>query len=600
MAVVCGGQRVTYRELNERANQVAHYLRGAGVGRGTFVAILLERGVDFVTAMLATFKAGGAYVPVDANYPRDRVEYLLSNSEAAVVLTRASVLERAADLLDRCPSLRTVLCLDRLAASNQAKAGGRAVEDAAAFAVLPRENLANVNEPRDLLYMIYTSGSTGTPKGTMIRHDGAINHIYAQFDALGLGGDFGFLQSAPSSSDISVWQFLAPLVTGGRTVIVTDEDLLDPARLLSTIRGERCTIIELVPVLWKVLIDLAAALPEGDRALPDLRWMMVTGESAPAELVNAWLNLYPRIKVVNAYGPTEAADDIAQHIVEAPLPAGTLSVPIGKPLANLNLFIVNDQMQLNPIGVPGEICVSGIGVGEGYWKNPEKTRQCFVPNPFPGTLGRTIYRTGDLGKWLPDGGIEFLGRIDHQVKIRGFRIELGEVEAALGRHPAVGEAVVLAREDRPGDRRLVAYVVPRPEHASVNGELRQFLKESLPAHMVPSAFVVLPHLPVGPSGKVDRRALPAPDEAGVMGEDSFVTPRTPVEEMLAEMWADVLKAERVGALDNFFELGGHSLMATQVVARVRDVFQIEMGLRELFEAPSVAELAVLVVQKMAE
>jgi acyl carrier protein len=275
-------------------------------------------------------------------------------------------------------------------------------------------------------------------------------------------------------------------------------------------------------------------------------------------------------------------------------------VPIGKPLANLNLFIVNDQMQLNPIGVPGEICVSGIGVGEGYWKNAEKTRLSFVPNRFEGTRGSTIYRTGDLGQWLPDGCIDFLGRIDHQVKIRGFRIELGEIESALGRHPAVSEAVVVAREDRPGDRRLVAYVVPRPEHASVNGELRQFLKGSLPAHMIPSAFVVLPRLPLAPSGKVDRRALPAPEDAGVSGEDSFVAPRTPVEEMLAGMWAELLKVERIGVEDNFFELGGHSLMATQVVSRVRDAFQIELGLRQLFEAPTVAELAVLVVQKMAE
>jgi amino acid adenylation domain-containing protein len=579
-AVVADDGRLTYRELNERANRVAHFLRRAGAGRGTFVAVLLERGADFVTAVLAAFKAGAAYIPVDPNYPPDRVRLLLSDSEAPVVLTRAATLGRHPGLLDQCPALRTVLCLDRLPDG------------------LPADDPANVNGPADLIYMIYTSGSTGTPKGALIRHDGAVNHIYAQLEALGLGGDFAFLQSAPSSSDISVWQFLAPLLTGGRTVVAGDETILDPARLFRMIRDNRCTIIELVPVLWKALMDHAAGLPEAERALPGLRWMMVTGETAPVELVNAWFRLYPGVRVANAYGPTEAADDVVQHVLDGPLPPGQSSVPIGKPLANLNAFILDRHLRPCPVGVPGEICISGVGVGEGYWKNEERTRQSFVPNPFPGTLGKTLYRTGDLGRWLADGTVEYLGRIDQQVKVRGFRIELGEVEAALLRHPAVAEAVVLAREDRPGDRRLVAYVVPRPEHASVNGELRLFLKDNLPAHMVPSAFLVLPRLPLAPSGKVDRRALPAPEEAPA--EDTYVAPRTPVEELLAGIWAEVLKVERVGVHDNFFELGGHSLMATQVVSRVREALQINLGLRQLFEAPTIAELVVPVVQQLAE
>jgi len=456
--------------------------------------------------------------------------------------------------------------------------------------------------------MIYTSGSTGFPKGAIIKHGGAINHIYAEFDALEFTEEYSFLQSAPASSDISVWQFLASLLIGGKTVVVDTETVSNPEKLFQVLKQEKLTIIELVPVVLTALLNYASRLSPQERLLPDLKWIMVTGESASVALVNQCLHLYPSIKVVNAYGPTEAADDITQFIIEKPLPENQRTVPIGKPLANLNLYILDSQMNLVPIGVPGEICVSGYGVGEGYWKNEEKTNLSFVPNPFPstakplpGTNRDLIYKTGDLGRWLPDGTIEFLGRIDDQVKIRGFRIELGEIEALLSQHSAVGENVVVVREDSPGNKRLVAYVVLHLETRSLHNtsaisselmpQLRNFLKERLPQHMLPSAFVVLESLPIAPSGKVDRRALPAPDLKQLQRESTFVAPSTPVEEMLAGIWAEVLGVETVGIHDNFFELGGHSLLATRVISQVRQVFEVELPLRRLFEEPTVAGLA---------
>jgi acyl-coenzyme A synthetase/AMP-(fatty) acid ligase/acyl carrier protein len=331
--------------------------------------------------------------------------------------------------------------------------------------------------------------------------------------------------------------------------------------------------------------------------------MMVVGEPVSVNWVNKWLQIYPGIKIVNAYGPTEAADDITQFIVDKPLPENQRTVPIGKPLANLNLYILDEQMKFLPIGAPGEICVSGIGVGAGYWKNEEKTKLSFVPNPFtdprknlPGNRADLIYKTGDLGRWLPDGNIEFLGRIDHQVKIRGFRVELGEIEAFLGQHQAVRDAVVVVREENPDDKRLVAYVVPKPEFhqdSSTGSELiqqlRDLLQEKLPGHMIPSAIVLLEALPLAPSGKVDRQALPVPsynNEAKL----GFVAPRTPTEEIVADIWGQVLKQSAIGIHDNFFDLGGHSLLATQAISRLREAFKIELPLRSLFEAPTVAQL----------
>jgi surfactin family lipopeptide synthetase A len=619
IAVVHEETQFTYQQLNEKANQLARFLQNLGVRKGEFVGILKERDANFLIAILAILKVGGVYVPLDSTYPPERIRYVLSNSEVRVLLTNYSFLSFLKKSFEYCPHLKSLVCLDENNPVNTKNASlvGINIYNNLDFNNISRENLDLSDRGSEPAYMIYTSGSTGLPKGAIIKHGSAINHIYGQFQALEFTEDYSFLQSAPASSDISVWQFLAPVLIGGKTVIVESETVSDPEKLFKVIKEEKVSIVELVPIVLTGLLNYVDRLPIQQRLLPDLKWMMVTGESVSVELVNQWLRLYPSIRIVNAYGPTEAADDITQLIIEKPLSTNQRTVSIGKPLANLNLYILDSQMNLVPIGVPGEICVSGYGVGEGYWKNKEKTNLSFAPNPFPstakplpGTNRDLIYKTGDLGRWLPDGSIEFLGRIDHQVKIRGFRIELGEIEALLGQHTAVRETVVVVREDNPGNKRLVAYIVPHLEGRELHEDgdnqhptedsiitselipqLRNFLKQKLPEYMMPSAFVLLESLPIAPSGKVDRKALPAPDPTQLSSQSHFVAAATPVEEMLAGIWAQVLGLDRVSIQDNFFALGGHSLLATRIISQVRQVFKVELPLRRLFESPTVAELA---------
>jgi amino acid adenylation domain-containing protein len=463
--LVHNGRSFTYRELNESANRIANLLRRVGVCRDSFVGILDERGPDFLTAMLGTLKAGGAFVSLDPSYPPDRIRYMVVDSQLGVLVTRWSSWEKfGIDI--QSDHLRSVICFGERNVTNPPGFGKIRFFDAADLQAEESFSPASINESSDLTYMLYTSGSTGTPKGAMVRHDGAVNHIFAEFKELQFHRDTAFLQSAPSTSDISVWQFLAATLIGGRTVIAEFETVCDPEKLFSLIKAERITLIEFVPVVLKALLDYASTLQRAERALPALEWAMVTGETVPVSLANQWISLYPGVKLVNAYGPTEAADDICQFVLSAPLPVDTLSVPIGKPLANLTLYVLDRNLNLLPVGVPGEICVAGVGVGAGYWRAEEKTRESFVPNPYDlGGRAPMIYRTGDLGRWLPDGNLEMLGRIDQQVKLRGFRIELGEIESIVAQHPGVREAAVLVREDRPGDRRLVAYVTGKANSA---------------------------------------------------------------------------------------------------------------------------------------
>ncbi|NJN10927.1 MAG: amino acid adenylation domain-containing protein [Richelia sp. RM1_1_1] len=618
IAVVHEKTKLTYQELNEKANQLAVMLRKLGVDKGEFVGIFKDRDINFLIAILAIYKAGGAYVPIDSTYPSNRIEYMLSNSEVRFLLTDFSLLNTLTDLIGNCSQLKSIICLDEIVFEiiqiTQKKE--LTIYDKLNFNSLPKDNIEQINEGSDPAYMLYTSGSTGLPKGAIVRHDGAVNHIYAQFDEFKLTSEFSFLQSAPSSTDISVWQFLAPLLIGGKTVIVDIETVAIPDKLFKILFSEEITVVELVPALFTSLLEYTCSLPIHSRELPSLKWMMVVGEPVSVSKVNKWFEIYPEIKIVNAYGPTEAADDITQFIVNKPFDEKQRTIPIGKPLTNLNLYILDEEMKLLPIGAPGEICVSGIGVGAGYWKNEVKTKNSFVPNPFtdvrknlPKNRKDLIYKTGDLGRWLADGNIEFFGRIDHQVKIRGFRVELGEIETFLVQHQAVKEVVVVVREENPDDQRLVAYVVPSaefeqddPTSNELVQKLRDFLTEKLPGHMVPSAIVLIEALPLAPSGKIDRRALPVPNFNNE-SEFGFVAPRTPTEEIVSDIWSHVLKQEHIGIHDNFFNLGGHSLLATQVISRLREAFKIELPLRSLFEQPTVAQLAeriekMLTVQKL--
>ncbi|MCP6760239.1 MAG: amino acid adenylation domain-containing protein [Fischerella sp. CENA71] len=600
ISVIHKKSKLTYRELNQKANQIARLLRKLGVGKGEFIGIFKDRDINFLIAIIAIYKAGGAYVPIDSTYPPSRIKYMLSNSEVRFLLTDYPLLDNLSGLVGNCSQLSSIICLDNVTTENILLASQETLKiyNKLDFEQLSDDNLESINNAVDPAYMLYTSGSTGLPKGAIVRHDGAINHIYAQFDELKLTEEFCFLQSAPSSTDISVWQFLAPLLIGGKTVIVDIETVAIANKLFKALKSEKITVVELVPALFGGLLEYTSGLETQDRELPDLKWMMVVGEPVSVSWVNKWLQIYPEIKIVNAYGPTEAADDITQFIVNKPFDENQRTVPIGKPLANLNLYILDEQMQLLPIGVPGEICVSGIGVGEGYWKNEEKTNLSFVPNPFadarkklPENRRDLIYKTGDLGRWLPDGNIEFLGRIDHQVKIRGFRVELGEVETFLSQHPNVRENIVIVHQEEPGNLQLVAYVVAKTEPVPSISELRNFLKEKLPDHMLPSTFVMLESLPIAPSGKVDRKALPKPDNLRPILETAYVLPRNEMEHTIADIWQKILKVEKVGIQDNFFDLGGHSLNVLQVYSKLRELFKPDLAITDLFKYPTISSIA---------
>ncbi|MHC5744961.1 MAG: non-ribosomal peptide synthetase [Nostoc sp.] len=606
IAVVHQSTKLTYQEINIKANRIARLLRKIGVSKGEFVGIFKARDINFLVAILAIYKAGGAYIPIDSTYPPNRIKYMLSNSEVKFILTDYSLLNSLSDLVEDDSQLSSIVCLDDVLNKTKLEANKTELKiySKCDFDQLAHDNLEHLNDAVTPAYMLYTSGSTGLSKGAIVRHDGAINHIYAQFDELELRSEFCFLQSAPSSTDISVWQFLAPLLIGGKTIIVDIETVAIPEQLFKVLKSEKITVVELVPTLFGELLEYTSRLPNHERVLPDLKWMILSGESVSVKWVNKWLEIYPHIRIANAYGPTEAADDITQFIVNKPLPENQRTIPIGKPLANLNLYILDEEMQLLPIGVPGEICVSGIGVGDGYWKNEEKTNLSFVPNPFtdtinslPGNRRDLIYKTGDLGRWLTDGNIEFLGRIDHQVKIRGFRVELGEIETFLGQHPNVRENVVVVQQEQADNVQLVAYVVAKTEVVPSISELRSFLKGKLPDHMIPSAFVVLKNLPLAPSGKVDRKALPKPDNLRPELETAYVSPRNEIERTVADIWQKVLKVEKVGIKDNFFELGGHSLNVLQVYSKVRELLKADLAITDLFKYPTINSLSQYLTQK---
>jgi amino acid adenylation domain-containing protein len=593
MAVVHGDASLTYAELDARANRLANRLLSLGLQKGQFAAILLHRGCEFLTAMLAVFKAGGAYVPLDPTYPHERIRYMLEDSETAFVISNAALIEIFGTAIADADRVHAVLSLEGEASEPALSRldSPLTVVGPDAIAQAPATPPDVAMSGSDLAYMIYTSGSTGRPKGAICRHDGALNHLYGELQGLGIDHPFTFLQTAASSSDISVWQFVAPLVFGGTTVVVDYEAVIDPMQLLRTIRDGRVTVAELVPVVLRGLLDYLAALSPEERVLPDLGFMMATGESLPTALVNRWLALYPQIPIANTYGPTETSDDVTLLVMREPLPAERAVVPIGRPLPNAYIFVLDRNLALMPEGVAGEICVAGIAVGEGYWRQPEKTASAFVPCPFPEVAGGRMYRTGDLGRWLPDGCVEFLGRIDQQVKVRGFRVEPGEVEAVLAQHPAIQDAAVVAAHDASGTNRLVGYYVARKDECATAAELRLFLKARLADHMVPGALVQLTTLPLTPLGKVDRKALSEHEHEAHAPTEGYVAPRTELEHVIAAAWSAILGRRSIGVHENFFEIGGESIAVIHVIAALRK-HGLRLAPREIFLHPTIAELAV--------
>ncbi|MGP0590923.1 amino acid adenylation domain-containing protein, partial [Nitrospira sp. T9] len=576
-AVSCQGRVLSYHELNRQANRLAHDLVSAGVGPETIVALLDERSPALLTMIVGVFKAGGAYLPLDPHHPTSRLVNILELSRVPVVVTSAGLLDHLTQAVASLPEEARPLLLSL---------------DAVLAEPGHEENIPERARPEHLAYVIYTSGSTGVPKGAMVTHGGMLNNFSSKLSSLSLTGTDVIAQTASQCFDISVWQFLTALVCGARTHIVPDEIVRDPEKLLPHLEEAGISIFETVPALLQALLDTGRA-SGSMTSLSRLRWVLPTGEALPASLCRHWFEHYPQIPLMNAYGPAECADDVAVHPIMIAPPEGLLQVPIGRAIPNIRLYIVNRFLFPVPVGVSGELCVGGVGVGRGYVQDPIRTAESFVPDPFGTERGARLYRTGDLARYRKDGTIEYLGRLDHQVKIRGFRIELGDIETHLNRHGSVRDAVVVVREDRPGDRRLVAYVVNREKEPVDAAALRQFLEAQLPEYMVPAFFVALDTLPRTVNGKVDRRALPAPGIDDHLAQ-RYLAPRTTTEELLAGMWMDILTVDRVGIHDNFFELGGHSLLSTQIMSRIRSAFHIELPLRTLFDSPTVSELAVAV------
>ncbi|WP_139799070.1 amino acid adenylation domain-containing protein, partial [Andreprevotia lacus] len=530
------------------------------------VAVCVERSVELVIALLAVIKAGGAYVPLDPAYPADRLAHMLSDAAPVVVL------------LDQVG--RSALSADGIPLSAQPSIDLHA--DAGLWVGLPVINLAPVDlglTDRHLAYVIYTSGSTGLPKGAMNEHRGIVNRLLWMQDAYALSGADVVLQKTPFSFDVSVWEFFWPLLTGARLVMARPEGHKDPAYLCDVIVQAGITTLHFVPSMLQVFLEAA----DVTGCAQVLRQVMCSGEALPASLVKRFHERLPGVELHNLYGPTEAAVDVTAWTC-TPDNLGR-SIPIGKPIANTRVYILDEQGRPTPQGVAGELFLAGVQVGRGYLNRDELTAERFLADPFHANADARMYKTGDLGRWLADGSIEYLGRNDFQVKIRGFRIELGEIEARLAECHGVQDVIVLAREDQPGDKRLVAYYIGSADIEA----LRQHASAVLPAHMVPVAYVQLDTFPVTPNGKLDRKALPAPDGTAVLSR-AYEAPQGETESKLAALWAELLQLERVGRNDNFFELGGHSLLAVSLIERMRQQ-QLHADVRDLFTADSLAELA---------
>ena len=571
VAVVFERERITYRELNDRANQLAHFLRASGVGPEVVVGVCVERSIEMVVGLLGILKAGGAYLPIDPEYPLERISFMARDGRIRLLLTQRELAERL-DLDGEAPGL-DVFTLD---------AGWGQV------AAFPTTNPPNTVSPDNLAYVIYTSGSTGRPKGSMLHHRGICNRLAWMQHAYQLGAADAVLQKTSFSFDVSVWEFFWPLMTGARLVMARPGGHRDGAYLAEVIRRERVTVLHFVPSM------LQAWLPErGVEECRSLRLVVCSGEALGAGLRRRVEERMDWVELENLYGPTEASVDVTRWSCR--LGGEVKEVPIGRPIWNTQMYVLGRELELLPAGATGELYIGGVQLARGYAGRPDLTAERFIPHPYGTRGGERLYRTGDLGRYSKDGEIEYLGRVDEQVKIRGYRIELGEVEAALAAEERVRACVAVAREDESGHKRLVAYVVfenevPETTTAALVRELRARLLKSLPEYMAPSAIIFMEQLPLTASGKVNRRALPAPDWSQLSRPLGYAPPRTAAEATLAGVWADVLGLERVGIRDNFFDLGGDSILSIQIVARAASA-GLRLTPKQLFQHQTVEALA---------
>lgn len=601
IAAVFRNQKITYKDLNKRANRLAWFLIERGIGPDALVGIFAERSINFLTSVLGIFKAGGAYLPLDPLSPSARLRNVLEQSESKVIITTEAeyaALTNSLDAMDEKARPQILLIEECL------------------IQALPDEDPPVRSTPNDLVYVIFTSGSTGLPKGAMVEQKGMMNHLYAKIKDLNLTASDRIVQNASQCFDISVWQFLAGLLVGGQIHIVDEDVAHDTEALLEYVEANQISILEVVPSMLRTILDLIKSSSNHSPQFSALRWMILTGEALPPRYCAEWLGLYPHIPMFNAYGPTECSDDVTHYpIYEAPA-EDVVHMPIGYPVANMQLYVVEQQAEgfkLCPVGASGELCVTGIGVGRGYINDPQRTKAAFFKAPFSENSDARLYRTGDLARYLPDGRIEFLGRIDSQVKIRGFRIELGEIESILLRHEGVKECAVIVRSarqmegklvarevlanvetDKTERKRLLAYLVCRDEISNL--ALRGFLQQYLPPYMIPEQFIRLEALPLNANGKVDKNNLPEPENVRPDLDQPFVAPRSELEALIASIWQDQLSVDRIGVNDSFFDLGGDSLLAIQVLNRLRQATNAHVAFRNFFEAGTVAGLARIIEQ----
>ena len=557
VALVMGDQVLRYGELNRRANQLAHYLQELGVRPGMLVGICIERSLDMVVGLLGILKAGAAYVPFDPAYPVERLYFMLKDAQASVLVTHHHLAQRFATQGIR------VVCPD-------------------ADAALAQQSIANPTSTvtvEDLAYVIYTSGSTGQPKGALITHGGLLNLVYWHRRAFAVTPSDRATQVASPAFDATGWELWPYLTTGASIYLPDEETRVAPASLRDWLMGCGITITFLPTALAESVMALEWPLQT------PLRFLLTGADT---------LHHYPSpslpFALVNNYGPTETTVVATSGRV---LPVEHTDGPpsIGRPIDNTQVYILDEHLRRVPIGEPGELYIGGAGLAKGYLNRPELTAERFIPHPFSDELGARLYKTGDLARSLPDGQIAFLGRVDHQIKIRGYRVEPNEIVSVLDKHPAIQASVVVAREDIPGDKRLVAYIVAVPGAHVTQSSLRGTLLPYLPDYMIPSAFVGLEALPLTPNGKVDRAALPVPDANNTFRDEVVTAPSTPLEERLTGLVASLLGLDQIGIDDNFFMLGGHSMLGTQLIVQVVDSFGVDLSLRTLFEAPTVRQLS---------
>ncbi|HEX8128481.1 MAG TPA: amino acid adenylation domain-containing protein [Pyrinomonadaceae bacterium] len=561
VAVTFGDERLTYAELNASANQLAHYLMARGVGRGTLVGLCLERATRMLVGILGNIKAGGAYVPLDASYPPERLAFMLGDIRAEVLITERQFAGRFP-----LPAAQ-IIYLDT---------------DWEEVARQPAHNPALPSNPRDTAYVMYTSGSTGTPKGVSVPHR-AVVRLVRETNYVDLNPEEVFLQFAPISFDASTLEIWGSLLNGARLVLMP-QAMASLEELGQTIREHGVTTLWLTAGLFHQMIEHRL------EDVTSVRQLLAGGDVLSVPHVQKFLRAARGNKLINGYGPTENTTFTCCHPMTDAADVNS-TVPIGRPIANTQIYLLDGRLQPVPVGVVGSLYIGGDGLADGYLNQPELTAERFIPHPFSAEPGARLYQSGDLARYRADGIVEFIGRKDNQLKIRGFRVELGEIEAVLGRHPAVKDAVAVARDETDGGKRVVAYVVGAESNELNPAELRSYLKQKLPAYMLPAAYVVLDELPLTPNGKVDRAALPAPESLSADPDENYVGARDGLEELLARIWEEVLGLQRVGVFDNFFDLGGHSLLATRVVSRIRQTFKVELGVRALFERPTVASLA---------